>query len=122
MIAAASRSLLAAVFTLSLGAAAMGQDTLPAGDPVKGQKQFMASMCYECHGTFGQGAGRAGPRIAPHALPPNLILRQLRHPSAQMPVYTPAVLSDAQAADIIAYLESIKPGKPAKDIPILNVP
>jgi hypothetical protein len=31
------------------------------------------------------------------------------------------VLSDAQAADIIAYLQSIKPDKAVKDIPILNL-
>ncbi len=48
-------------------------------------------------------------------------MRQLRRPSARMPVYSTVVLSDAQAADIIAYLQSIKPGKPAKDIPILNL-
>ena len=38
-----------------------------------------------------------------------------------MPPYTTVVLSDAQAADIIAYLQSIKPDKAVKDIPILNL-
>jgi mono/diheme cytochrome c family protein len=37
-----------------------------------------------------------------------------------MPLYTTVDLSDAQAGDIIAYLQSIKPGKAAKDIPLLN--
>jgi mono/diheme cytochrome c family protein len=37
-----------------------------------------------------------------------------------MPVYSPIVLQDAQIADIVAYLQSIPNGKPAKDIPLLN--
>jgi mono/diheme cytochrome c family protein len=119
MHAPALRAILAGILVLPLCTLALAQDTKP-GDPVIGQKLFQVAMCYECHGTFGQGAGRAGPRLAPHPLPANLIMRQLRHPQSQMPIYTTAVLSDAQAADIIAYLQSIKPGKPAKDIPLLN--
>jgi mono/diheme cytochrome c family protein len=103
---------------VSLGGAAVAQEKA-AGDPVNGKKLFLTDACYQCHGTFGQGAGRAGPKLAPNPLPANLILRQLRHPSASMPIYTTKVLSDAQAGDIIAYLQSIKPGKPAKDIPLL---
>jgi mono/diheme cytochrome c family protein len=37
-----------------------------------------------------------------------------------MPVYTAAVISDAQIADIVAYLQSIPRGQPAQDIPLLN--
>jgi mono/diheme cytochrome c family protein len=47
-------------------------------------------------------------------------MRQLRRPSNNMPIYTTKVLSDAQAGDIIAYLQSVKTDKPAKDIPLLN--
>ena len=116
------RLMLVAFVTLPLAATALAQETKSSGDPVNGKKLFMADSCYECHGTFGQGGGRAGPRIAPHPIPANLIMRQLRHPAANMPAYTTAVLTDAQAADIIAYLQSVKPGKAAKDIPLLNLP
>jgi mono/diheme cytochrome c family protein len=37
-----------------------------------------------------------------------------------MPVYTPAVVTDAQIADIVAYLQSIPAGTPAADVPLLN--
>jgi mono/diheme cytochrome c family protein len=37
-----------------------------------------------------------------------------------MPVYTPAILTDAQIAAIVAYLQSIPSGRPAEDIPALN--
>jgi mono/diheme cytochrome c family protein len=115
------RAIAVGLVTLPLAATALAQGTTPAGDPVAGKKLFLTVGCYQCHGTLGQGGGRAGPKLAPHPLPANLILRQLRRPASQMPVYTTADLSDAQAADIIAYLYSIKPGKPANDIPLLNI-
>jgi mono/diheme cytochrome c family protein len=113
------RAFLAALMALSFGGTALAQEK-PGGDPVNGKKLFLADACYQCHGTFGQGGGRAGPKLAPNPLPATLILRQLRHPSANMPIYTTKVLSDAQAGDIIAYLQSIKPDKPAKDVPLLS--
>jgi mono/diheme cytochrome c family protein len=114
----------AAFAVLALTAATYGavqaQDTKP-GDPVNGKKVFLAMNCFECHSTSGQGGGEAGPKIAPNPPSPAAIMRQLRHPAGRMPAYVPQVLSDAQAADIIAYLQSIKPGKAAKDIPLLNI-
>jgi mono/diheme cytochrome c family protein len=44
----------------------------------------------------------------------------LRTLSGRMPVYTAAVVSDTQIADIVAYLQSIPGGKPAADIPLLS--
>jgi len=38
-----------------------------------------------------------------------------------MPVYSPAVLSDAEIADLVAYLVSIPSGKPVEAIPILVI-
>jgi mono/diheme cytochrome c family protein len=121
MNATIARVLLAVFLTVPLASTAFAQGTAPAGDPVRGKAVFMAMNCYLCHGTFGQGGGRAGPKLAPHPIPANLIMRQLRHPAQNMPPYTTVVLSDAQAADIIAYLQSIKPDKAVKDIPILNL-
>jgi len=40
-----------------------------AGDPVKGERVFIADGCYYCHGTTGGGGGMAGPRLAPDPLP-----------------------------------------------------
>jgi mono/diheme cytochrome c family protein len=37
-----------------------------------------------------------------------------------MPVFSEAVLKDAEIADIYAYLQSVPNGKPARDIDLLN--
>jgi mono/diheme cytochrome c family protein len=39
---------------------------------------------------------------------------------AQMPAYREKVMSDAQLADVWAYLKTIPESPPAKDIPLLN--
>lgn len=90
------------------------------GDPVEGKRLFLAYGCYQCHGTTGAGGGAAGPRLAPNPLPLEGVKAKLRTPSGRMPVYTAALVADTQIADIVAYLQSIPGGKPAKDIPLLN--
>ena len=92
----------------------------PPGNPTEGQRLFLADGCYQCHGTTGAGGGPAGPLLAPNPPPLAAVKAKLRTPSGRMPVYTPAVLADGQIADIVAYLQSIPPGKPAQVIPLLN--
>src|SRR5215813_7585552 len=92
----------------------------PAGDPVNGKRIFVADGCFYCHGTTGAGGGIAGPRLAPGPLPLEGVKAKVRTASGRMPVYSPAVLQDAEIADIWAYLQSIPKGKEAKDIPLLN--
>jgi mono/diheme cytochrome c family protein len=46
--------------------------------------------------------------------------RHDRTASGRMPVYAPAVLTDAEIADVAAYLQSIPSGTPAESIPLLN--
>jgi mono/diheme cytochrome c family protein len=91
-----------------------------AGDAVNGKRVFFADGCFYCHGTTGAGGGNAGPRLAPNPLPLEGVRAKLRTASGRMPVYSPAVLKDAEIAAIVAYLQSIPQGKPAKDIPALN--
>jgi mono/diheme cytochrome c family protein len=93
-----------------------------AGDAARGKQLFMADACYTCHGTTGAGGGPAGPALAHQGLPAEAIMQQLRHPQTRMPAYTDKILPDRDAADIIAYIQSLSQGpKPnAKDIPLLN--
>jgi mono/diheme cytochrome c family protein len=93
-----------------------------AGDAAHGKQLFMADACYTCHGTTGAGGGPAGPALAHQGLPAEAIMQQLRHPQTRMPAYTDKILPDRDAADIIAYIQSLSQGpKPnAKDIPLLN--
>jgi ubiquinol-cytochrome c reductase cytochrome c subunit len=62
----------------------------------------------------------AGPHLAPNPLPLEVVIAKLRTASGRMPVYTAAVISDAQITDIVAYLQSLPQGKAARDIPLLN--
>ena len=97
-----------------------------AGDAQRGERLFRAIGCYECHGTTGAGANIA-PKIAPNPIPLPAFIYQLRHPigtpsygNMKMPAYGATVLSDSQVGDLYAYLLSIKPGKAATQIGLLN--
>ena len=93
---------------------------LSAQDPVaNGKKLFMNYGCYQCHGTQGQGT-TAGARLAPKPIALPALIAYVRHPSGQMPPYTAKVVSDAELADIRAYLASIQEPPSVKDIPLLN--
>jgi mono/diheme cytochrome c family protein len=91
-----------------------------SGDAANGKRLFMTVGCYECHGTTGAGGGPAGPRLAPNPLPFVGVKAKLRTASGRMPVFSEAVLKDAEVADIYAYLQSIPAGRSARDIELLN--
>ncbi len=106
---------------------AIAQSTAPAGNAQSGKRLYLAVGCYECHGTTGTGA-ITGPKIAPNPIPFPAFAYQLRHPlgsppygNIKMPAYGETVLSDAQVADLYAYLASIGPSPPASKIPLLNL-
>ena len=91
----------------------------PAGNPANGKTLFTKYGCYQCHGTQGQGT-TAGARLAPKPLALPALITYVRAPKGQMPPYTNKVVSDAELADIRAYLASIAEPPPAKNIPLLN--
>jgi mono/diheme cytochrome c family protein len=108
------------MFLLLLTTPAMAQNI---GDAARGKEIFLRDNCYTCHGTTGAGGGAlGGPRLAHAGLTPNAILNALRHPRALMPAYSQKVLSDAEAADIVAYIQALsrEPEADAKTIPLLN--
>ncbi len=111
----ALRFVAAALAACAFGAAAQ----TPAGDAARGKSLYMTNMCYTCHGTMGQGT-RYGGRLAPGPLPWQAFAQQVRHPRASMPRYPVEFVSDADLADIVAYLASIKPGPKPSDIPLLK--
>ncbi len=111
--------LIAAIATLAFTATASAQSA-SSGDVAHGKQIFLQDACYTCHGTTGAGGGPAGPALAHQGLPPEAIMQQLRHPQARMPAYTDKILPDKDAADIVAYIQSLSQGPAAKDIPLLN--
>jgi mono/diheme cytochrome c family protein len=86
-----------------------------------GQRLFMSYGCYECHGNEGQGSTQtAGSRIGPIQIPFAPFVAYIRQPNAQMPPYSANAVSDADLADIYAFLLSRPQAAPAKSIPLLN--
>ena len=85
-----------------------------------GSRLFEAKACYQCHGWRGQG-GLAGPRLAQTKLNLQGFRNILRNPPpSQMPPYRAAVLTDGEAADLFAYIQSIPAPAPVDSIPLLK--
>jgi ubiquinol-cytochrome c reductase cytochrome c subunit len=70
-------------------------------------------------GVASQG-GVAGPRLGPGPLPLPAILKYVRQPTGQMPPYTSKVISDAELADIYAFLQSLPQPPRPESIPALK--
>jgi cytochrome c553 len=79
----------------------------------------LTELAYYCHGTVGQGS-IAGVRVAVLARNLQGFTRYVRQSSGAMPAYTDKILSDAELADMFAYLRALPPAKPASEIPLLE--
>jgi mono/diheme cytochrome c family protein len=97
-------------------AAGPAQTSAPAGSAPNGKTLYLSYSCYACHGYDGHGG--AGARLVPMRMNAPGFTAYVRNPR-QMPPYTSRVLSDAQAADLWAYIKSLPESRPAKDIPLL---
>ena len=107
---------------LLTGVAALAQQATPpapAANAENGKRLFNRDGCWECHGYAGQG-GRDGARLADTALSTAQFTRYIRRPTGAMPAYIDKVVSDAEAADIWAYLKTLTGPKAAKDVPLLT--
>jgi len=93
-----------------------------AASAEKGKAAFIQHGCWECHGTQGQGsiATSEGKRLAPNPVPWEAFAGFVRSANRAMPPYSEKILSDADLADIYAYLKSIPKPADAKDIPLLK--
>ena len=82
----------------------------------------MTNGCSYCHGTAGQGGGgrTGGLRLAQMGIGLPAFLNQLRHPANEMPPYVESAMSDADVANIHAFVASLPPPPDVKSIPILN--
>jgi ubiquinol-cytochrome c reductase cytochrome c subunit len=96
-----------------------GSASALAASAEHGKTIFMQEGCWECHGTMGQGAS-TGPRLAPNPIPYPALAKIVRTPPRAMPPYREKILSDADLADIYAYLQTIPKPPDVKAIPLLN--
>src|SRR5205085_10988263 len=86
----------------------------PRGNSDKGRAAFQRVGCAQCHGREAQGSPTTGPRLGPNGLLYPAFARYVRAPRLQMPPYTEQILSDAELADLYAFVQSRpKPATPA---------
>jgi mono/diheme cytochrome c family protein len=89
-----------------------------------GESVYLRVGCQACHGTVGHGG--AARRLAPNTLPLAAFTTWVRNGSpgwsflAGMPAFPPSVISDAELADVRAYLASLPEPPPVDEIPLLG--
>jgi mono/diheme cytochrome c family protein len=113
----------AASLLAALAVSVAGQGVaLADGDAQKGKVTFVKYGCWQCHDYNGQGsiATSGGRVIARTQLPLDAFLSFVRTTNGQMPPFRAPVISDADLADIYAYLQSLPEPKKVSDIPLLN--
>ena len=110
------------------------KSSAPAGDVDKGKKAFEKNGCFACHGHSGDGgygiyhtqAGFRSPR--PDVVGARLagmsrsfasFVSYVRKPAGRMPAFRNQI-TDAELADIYAFLKSVPPSPDPKSIPLLN--
>ena len=105
-------------FSLALGFL-LSQPALAAGSAENGKIAYQKHGCWQCHGFMGQG-GVTGPKLAPDPIALDALTAFVRNTRGAMPPYQPAILTNADLADIHAYLQSIPKGPDYKSIPLLS--
>src|SRR6185295_3268604 len=93
-----------AVFAFFVGSVATAQ-TPASGNPQQGKELYLKYSCYACHGYDGHGG--AGARLVPLAMTVTRFTAYVHNlPFSDTPS-TEKVLSDAQLADLFAYVKSL---------------
>ncbi len=94
-----------ALFLAILALSACG--TAPAGNAEDGKKWYTMNNCGACHGANGSG-GRS-PNIQGLDMGFDSFVKKLRKTNAPiMPAFPESKISEQDAADIYAYLKSVK--------------
>ncbi|HUQ51571.1 MAG TPA: cytochrome c [Gammaproteobacteria bacterium] len=112
-----------ALLCCALGAAAQPSARNERAAAVNGQSVFLRLGCFTCHGTVGHGG--AAPRLTPNTLPLEAFTTWVRDGTpgwtvaSGMPAFPTSVLSDAELADIRAYLASLPAPPAVADVPLL---
>jgi mono/diheme cytochrome c family protein len=102
---------------LMLAVIAAAQSKAPAGDAARGKELYVKYTCYACHSFDGHGG--AGARLVPMKMLLPVFTAYVRAPRL-MPAYREKVMSDAELADVYAYIKSIPESPSAKNIPVLS--
>lgn len=92
----------------------------PAGNADEGKKLFTSYGCYQCHGREAQGSSSTGPRLGPRPIAFTAFSRYVRRPTGQMPPYTSKVVSDADLANIYAFVQTRATPPAVQSVPALS--
>jgi mono/diheme cytochrome c family protein len=97
----------AVVLPVGMGLPAQADTTPAAGDAKRGEELFAANGCGWCHANAGRTAGK-GPQLAGTSRDDSFIRFRITHgKEGAMPAFGNA-FKDAQIADLIAYIRSLK--------------
>jgi len=114
-----------AAVLIAVGASSAQAPVAPAaapattGNATRGKDLYLSYSCYACHGYNAQTGN--GQRLLPLRMNQQVFSLYIRTPKTPgMPTYSQKVLSDAQAADIYAYVLSLPKAPELKDVPLLN--
>ena len=103
-------------------ACAAGSASAQQPSAAKGKEKSLAVGCFTCHGRAGQGG--ALNYIAPPLVGLNMnaeaLAAFLRNTPGDMPPYAEAVLSNADVADVLAFIQSLPGRKDPKDFPLIQ--
>jgi mono/diheme cytochrome c family protein len=101
------------------GGATPAQKPATTGDATRGKQLYLDYSCYACHGYNAQTGN--GQRLLPPRFTEQQFTLYIRTPrTLQMPAYSTKLLSDAEAADVYAYILSLPREPQLKDVPLLN--
>jgi mono/diheme cytochrome c family protein len=97
------------------------QDEKPSASSIRnGKKLYISYGCFECHGRQAEGTSVGGPRLGPNPISFPAFSKYIRQPTGQMPPFTAKVTSEADLADIYAFLQSLPHPPKADSIPALK--
>ena len=93
-----------------------------AASAENGKTAYVKNGCWQCHGFLGQGSvvTSNGTVLANSQLPFDVFKNFVRSSNRAMPPYREAILSDADLADIYAYLQSVPKPPDVNSIPLLK--
>lgn len=114
--------------TLLGGAPVASAQSSGADAVTRGKAVYLKAACHGCHGTVGQGGpgGRLAPKPLPSAAFTGIVRKgRMSNPRANrhwagMPPFSAKFLSDAEVADIHAYLSSIPDPPAVSSVPLLS--
>ena len=95
------------LFTFAFAFAVAGCAGTHSPDPVRGQQLF-TQYCAVCHGPEGRGAEAPSLRGEAARKNPSQLEAWIKSPLPPMPTLYPKPLGDADVADVVAYVETLK--------------